>query len=338
MSAIVSLDALYDTIERALSRAGVSAEDAAVCARIHAESTRDGVASHGINRIPRLIDYIKRGWVNPYTSLSLIHSMGTIESYDGGFGLGVGNAMLATQRAMELARVHGVGIVTIRDTTHWMRGGSYAWHAVEQGFSAIMWTNTESCMPAWGAVEQSIGNNPLVIAVPGDPVPLVLDIAMSQFSYGRLASTAERGESLPVDGGFDVDGDLSRDPKAIQSSRRLLPMGYWKGSGLAILLDAMAAMLAQGRSGHRIDELQRGSGTGCCQVFMVFDPEHLGGRQMCNELVDGMTSHLSSLAPDAPDGSVRWPGASTFQRRVGDSQVIRVSEEIWQQIRALAGD
>src|SRR5690606_34453111 len=103
----------------------------------------------------------------------------------------------------------------------------------------------------------------------------------------------QQGKPLPVDGGFDVQGELTREPAAIEATRRILPTGYWKGSGLAILLDALAALLSQGRPSHEIDKLQRGSGTGCCQVFMLFDPRQLGGQEFCRHLVYGITAHLA---------------------------------------------
>ncbi|MGP9500526.1 MULTISPECIES: 3-dehydro-L-gulonate 2-dehydrogenase [unclassified Halomonas] len=331
----VDFATLQNTLEKALLKAGLAPDDAAVCAQIHAESTRDGVHSHGIGRIPRFIEYVGRGWININATPSVVQRLGAIEVLDGGQGIGVLNALSATDRAIALAREHGMGLVALRDTTHWMRGGSYGWRAVEQGFAAIMWTNTESCMPAWGGVSQSIGNNPLVMAVPHSSGPLVLDMAMSQFSYGKLQTTQLKGEQLPIDGGFNERGELSRDPAAIAATRRLLPTGYWKGSGLAILLDAMAALLAQGRPSHEIDSVQRGSGGGSCQVFMVFDPEQLGGRAACDALVEGIQTHLAATRPAKPGCKVRWPGESTFRQRYG-RELISIDDTLWQAVCELA--
>ena len=334
----IGFEMLRSTIERALLKAGLMPDAAATCARIHAESTRDGVHSHGIGRIPRFIEYVGRGWVDINARPSLVQRLGAIEVLDGGRGIGVINALHATDRAITLAREHGMGLVALRDTTHWMRGGSYGWHAVEQGFATIMWTNTESCMPAWGGASQSIGNNPLVMAVPHSTGPLVLDMAMSQFSYGKLQTTQLKGEQLPVDGGFNEGGELSRDPAAIAATRRLLPTGYWKGSGLAILLDALAALLAQGRSSHEIDKVKRGSGGGSCQVFMVFDPEQLGGRAACDAIVEGIQSHLTTTTPAEPGRAVRWPGESTSRQRYGGEGHVIIDDMLWHSVCELADE
>lgn len=331
----VDLQTLERTLEQVLLNAGLEPSDAALCARIHTESTRDGVHSHGIGRIPRFVDYVRRGWVDTRAAPTVVQRLGAIEVLDGNFGIGICHAMQATERAMALAREHGMGLVALRNTTHWMRGGSYGWHAVEQGFASIMWTNTESCMPAWGAASQSIGNNPLVMAVPHQDGPLVLDMAMSQFSYGKLSTTRLKGESLPIDGGFDDTGALTRDPGAIEATRRILPTGYWKGSGLAILLDALAALLSQGNPSHDIDQVKRGSGGGSCQIFMVFDPEQLGGRAAWDAIVEGIQAHLAAATPDESGRAVRWPGASTWRQR-SSSAPLALDDGLWQEVLALA--
>ncbi|WP_110597712.1 3-dehydro-L-gulonate 2-dehydrogenase [Salinicola lusitanus] len=333
--ATVDFATLQATLHRVLLEAGLGPDDAALCARIHAESTRDGVHSHGIGRIPRFVDYVRRGWVDVDASLEPVKRLGAIEVLDGHFGIGIRNAIQATERGMALAREHGMGLVALRDTTHWMRGGSYGWHAAEQGFAAIMWTNTESCMPAWGATTQSIGNNPLVMAVPHRDGPLVLDMAMSQFSYGKLQTTRRKGEQLPIDGGFGADGELTRDPAAIEATRRLLPTGYWKGSGLSIMLDALAALLAQGRPSHDIDRVERGSGGGSCQIFMLFDPEQLGGRAACDAIVEGIQHHLATATSDESGRAVRWPGASTWRQRRSQAP-LTLDDGLWQEVLALA--
>src|SRR5258705_6700051 len=133
-----------------------------------------------------------------------------------------------------------------------MRGGSFGWQAADAGVVGICWTNTMPNMPPWGAMEPRLGNNPLVIAVPRTTGHVVLDMAMSQFSYGTLESYRMGGELLPVLGGFDLEGELSRDAGAIEASGRSLPIGYWKGSGLALMLDSLAALLSGGDATHQI--------------------------------------------------------------------------------------
>ena len=118
----------------------------------------------------------------------------------GGGGPGNLNAQASMSRAMALGREHGIGCVALGNTNHWMRGGTYGWQAADAGMIGICWTNTLANLPAWGAKMPGLGNNPLVIAVPRPEGHVVLDMAMSQFSYGALARVP-RGRKAAAGGG-----------------------------------------------------------------------------------------------------------------------------------------
>src|SRR5207245_1614278 len=115
---------------------------------------------------------------------------GALERWDGRRGAGMLNAARATDRAVTLARTHGVGVVALGNTNHWMRGGGYGWRAADAGVVLLCWTNTLPNLPPWvpnGSAPPRLGNNPLVVAVPrADGRHVVLDMAMSQFSFGAL--------------------------------------------------------------------------------------------------------------------------------------------------------
>ena len=162
----LTFDEIKSEIKKVLVKYGMSEEKAETCARIHTETTYDGVYSHGTNRVARFVNYIQKGWVDVNAEPSLEREFGALKVYNGNMGPGVLNALYCADRAMELADQYGIGMVGIRNTTHWMRGGTYGLYAARKGYAAIMWTNTESCMPPWGGRECRLGNNPFVIAVP----------------------------------------------------------------------------------------------------------------------------------------------------------------------------
>jgi 3-dehydro-L-gulonate 2-dehydrogenase len=189
---------------------------------------------------------IRNGSVDLHARPERVSAHGGLERWDGRAGPGNLNAAACMQRAIELSREHGLGAVALGNTNHWMRGGSYGWQAAEAGVIGICWTNTMANLPPWGATVPLVGNNPLVIAVPRPDGHVVLDMAMSQFSYGALAAYRSRDEALPVIGGYGPDGEPTRDAAAIEATGRLLPIGFWKGSGLALLLDMVAALLSGG--------------------------------------------------------------------------------------------
>src|SRR6266404_7781047 len=235
----ISYQDLHRTLLKVLLRFGFEKKKAELCARLFTDASRDGVYSHGVNRFPRFIETIRNGVVDIHAEPQLLSAHGAFEQWDGRRGPGSLNAHASMERAISLSRDHGIGCVALRHTNHWMRGGSYGWQAADAGVIGICWTNTMPNLPPWGASEPRLGNNPLVIAVPRGDGHIVVDMAMSQFSYGTLESYRMRGEQLPVPGGFDLKGELTRDPGAIEASARPLPIGYWKGSGLALLLDML---------------------------------------------------------------------------------------------------
>src|SRR5215210_2871893 len=285
----VSFDELHQTLRRALLKVGFEQGRAELCARLFAETDRDGVYTHGLNRFPRFLEMTGKGLVDVSASPVCVESHGALERWDGRSGAGNLNAHGSLERALELSRQHGLGCVALRNTNHWMRGGSYGWQAADAGALAFCWTNTLPNLPPWGGVRPLLGNNPLVIAVPRPAGHVVLDMAMSQFSYGALAAYRARGEQLPVVGGFDAEGRLTQDPAAVAESGRPLPVGFWKGSGLALLLDMAASILSAGLATHQIppDPLEE---TRLSQVFLAFDLSTLGGAdaRIADDIVESL--------------------------------------------------
>jgi len=315
----VSFDELRDTIRRGLETTGLNEERARLCARLIAESSCDGVPSHGLNLFPRLITMIRSGVVDVHARAARVSAHGAIERWDGRRGVGALNAHEAMDAAIALSRSHGLGCVALANTNHWMRGGTYGWQAADAGCVGLCWTNTLPNLPPWGAEAPRIGNNPLVIAVPRASGHIVLDMALSQFSYGALASYRKRGERLPVDGGFDTAGHLTRDPAAIEASKRPLPIGSWKGSGLSMLLDMMAALLAGGRATHEIPADPERE-TGLSQVFIAVDAAALATRDEASRMIDAIVASTG----------VRYPGQRSAEtRRVNLLEGIPVDGDAW---------
>jgi 3-dehydro-L-gulonate 2-dehydrogenase len=328
----VTFDELYAALRRAMQQLGLTEDRAALCARLFAETTCDGVYTHGLNRFPRFVQTIGNGSIDVHAEPTRILGFGAIERWEGHRGVGNLNAHASMSRAIALAKMHGIGGVALANTNHWMRGGSYGWQAAEQGLFAICWTNTLANLPAWGATTPTLGNNPLVIAIPRPNGPAVLDMAMSQFSYGTLAAYSKRDQPLPVDGGFDNNGNLTRDAAAIEASQRALPVGYWKGSGLSLVLDMLAAMLSGGLAAHQIprDPLRE---SGVSQIFLAIDPSSIADPQELTQIAEGILESLQEATPADPDKPVRYPGEQTLHLREENLRLgVPVDPEIWRQI------
>jgi 3-dehydro-L-gulonate 2-dehydrogenase len=313
---------LAGTLAGVLLRRGFEPDRAQLCARLFAETTRDGVYSHGVNRFPRFMRLVASGKVDIHAQPKLVTEAGALERWDGQRGPGNLNAYACMDRALEIARTNGIGCVALANTNHWMRGGSYGWQAAETGAIGMCWTNTMPNLPPWGSAAPLLGNNPLVIAVPRAGGHVVLDMAMSQFSFGALASYRQRGEQLPVEGGFDSQGHLTRDPEAIEISQRPLPIGYWKGSGLALVLDMTAAMLSGGAATHQIPaDAEREAGVS--QVFLAFG---LSSLQNTGAIADSIIANLGA----------RYPGQQVLRIRAENmAQGVPVDPAVWREVQAL---
>ena len=155
----VPFNELLAALHRATGSLGLPEPQATLSARLFAETTRDGVYTHGLNRFARFAAMIANGSVRPSATPSLMARAGAIERWTGNFGPGNTNAYASMDRAIALARQHGIGAVALADTNHWMRGGSYGWQAAEGGLFAICWTNTNPNTPAWGTTGPTLGNN-----------------------------------------------------------------------------------------------------------------------------------------------------------------------------------
>jgi 3-dehydro-L-gulonate 2-dehydrogenase len=323
----LSFETIQTQLVTILSAAGFDPSRADKCSRLFTEASCDGVQSHGLNRFPRFIETIRSALVDPGAEPELVDSFGALERWDGKSGAGNLNAHASMERAILLAEKNGIGAVALRNTNHWMRGGTYGWQAADAGVIGICWTNTLPNLPPWGGTRPTIGNNPLVFAVPRAGGHIVLDMAMSQFSFGALESYRKREQLLPVPGGFNSDGELTLDPRAIEESGRPLPIGYWKGSGLALMLDCLASILAAGEATcSKTTEVVKE--TGLCQVFIAF-----------NATLDERERHLAAILEflkSSADTGVRYPGERTAAIRKENLQLgIPVDPEVWEQIKNL---
>jgi len=325
---------VVELLTTVLRRKGFETERARACARIFAENSLDGVASHGLNRFPRFVEYIDKGFVIPEAVPTTLNAVGSIEQWDGRCGPGPLNALAATKRAMSLAETQGLGCVAMANTNHWMRGGYYGRVAAAAGFVFIGWSNTTANMPAWGARDARLGNNPLVIAVPNGTDPVVLDMAMTQYSYGTLERKQLRGESLPYVGGYDTAGELTSDPSSIIESQRALPVGYWKGSGLALLLDLVAAILSGGKSTQEVST--QPAEYAVSQVYLAFDCTKLSKQRSIDAAVQSIIDHVRSSIPAHEGEDVLLPGDRVRRTRSENLEKgIPVDAVVWDLIRSI---
>ena len=329
----------YETMRaefiRVLAKYGIVGERAELSATLFADASRDGIYTHGLNRFPKFIKSIEKGLVDVNAEAVKEADLGVLERWNGQRGCGNLNAHICMSRAIELAHERTIGVVALRNSNHWMRPGNYGLMAIDAGCIGILWTNTIPNMPPWGGREARLGNNPIVFAVPnGDRAPVLLDVAMSMFSYGKLESYARADKPLPVDGGFDPDQKLTRNAKDILKTQQALPIGYWKGSGLSLMLDLVASALSGGLTAWGVG--QTGAETQLSQVFIAIDLHRLPDADAFAERLRLTLADMVTSKPVDPAKPVYYPGYHMMETRKDNlANGIPVDEAIWEAVRAL---
>ncbi len=330
----IPFETLINQFEQVLIGRGMTGEDAKLCASLVAETSLEGVYTHGANRFPSMVRMIDDGLIDVHAKIECVASFGALERWDGRQGVGNLNAHAAMKRAIELAKVHTIGCVAMAHTNHWMRPGTYGLMAAEADCIGMLWTNTTPLMPAWGGIDAKVGNNPLVLCIPSKEGPVLVDAAMSLFSYGKLETYAREGRSLPVPGGYDGQGNLTTDAEQILASKRPLPIGFWKGTSLALALDLIAAALSGGNTTRQLGRMPKE--TSVSQLFMAINLSDLPDRDRIEaeihaSLEDLMQSELADTAQ-----AVRFPGQ--MRNKIKEENLrdgIPIDERVWQEILAL---
>ena len=256
----VPFQLMNDFMVEVFKKVGVPAEDAAVCADVLLESDRRGVESHGCNRFkPIYIDRIDAGILNPVTEFEVVRETATTAVVDGHNGMGMVVGKKSMQMAIDKAKKYGMGMVAVRNSTHYGIAGYYATMASQNNMIGICGTNARpSIAPTFG-VENMLGTNPLTFAMPTDEgFPFLIDCATSISQRGKIEFYARSGKDTPAGMVIGRDGEAMTDSadilKALNEKRAaLVPLGGigeelagYKGYSYAVVVEILSAALQAG--------------------------------------------------------------------------------------------
>ena len=307
-------------------------------AEIIAGNSMDGVYSHGMNRYPRYIRTIESGMCDASVlEIEKVSGFGALETWDAKDGVGPLMAQQAAARAIELAKAHGIACVALKNNSHWLRAGRYALEMAQAGLCGICFTNTCQNLAPWGSMTKAIGNNPIAMSIPSKNGPLLMDMAISQYAYGKMEVMAKQGKVLDVPCGYNKEGKETCDPKEIVNGGVMTPMAMWKGNALSIMLDLMAAMLSGGKTSLDLGP-DAANERGMSQVFIAIHPAAVGDMEENERRMRKMLDFLHGL--EVMDGmpGVRAPGENLERTRARHAlEGIPVAQETWEQILSYAG-
>ncbi len=213
-----------------LEKVGVSKENAELVAHSLLSANLRGVDTHGITRLPIYVERLQAGLTNGRAQGVVVTETPTTAIFDGQDGLGQVVGTKAMQLAIRKAESAGVGMVTVRNSTHYGTAGYYAMMALDKDMIGISLTNSPSLMAPWGGKKAFLGSNPIAIAVPaGQEKPFVLDMATTVVARGAIILAAKKGETIPITWGLNKDGEATTNAKEANEGA-LLPLGVTRAS------------------------------------------------------------------------------------------------------------
>ena len=300
-------------ITRALTSVGMPDQDAADCGRLMVASDLAGFHTHGVFRLSQYIKRIRAGGINVTPTITTVTEAPATALVDGDNGMGHLVVEYTTRLAITKARESGCAWVGARRSNHAGAAATYVSMAADVGLIALYGTNgSANHMAPWGSADLLLGTNPIAAAIPtkrGPPV--VMDIATTVSSFGKVRTAAQRGEDLPPDWMFDRDGNAITDSTRIKEGV-LNPIGGHKGYALSLVIGLLAAILPGAQMGVDVggigDAEYQKTAVNNGHFMIVVDPARFGGALEFAARVDDVADTMRAATPMKNVDEVRVPG------------------------------
>lgn len=236
----------------------MSLEDAALLADSLVYADLGGIHSHGVMRVPEYVQKLTVGGVNPQGRPRLVQEVGACLVVDGGNSMGQVGMHFAMQETIQRAQLHGIAAAGVRGSNHSGAMAYYIEQAVAAGMIGLATTNALPTMAPWGGTEKILGINPLGVGIPaGQERPILYDAAFSGSSHGKIRIYQQKGLPLPEGWALDQEGEPTTDP-AVAIEGLLAPIGGFKGTGLALIMGILSAMLSGAAYGLELGNMVDG--------------------------------------------------------------------------------
>lgn len=324
---------IRNTMHAVLAAHGVPEPYARIQTDLLLEAQARGYASHGLLRLPRIVERIVNGVTSPTSSGAHEWSGESFLRVDGERGLGPVVAVSALDALKERARRSGIAIGAIRNSNHIGMLAWYGDYVARDGLILIGATTSEALVHPWHGRRALIGTNPLCIAVPASPEPLVLDMATSLVSMGKVHDHANRGEPIPEGWALDAQGHPTTDATAAKAGS-IAPFGGAKGYALGLAIEVLVTALTGSAIGTDVvGTLDSDKVCNKGDVFIVISP------QQSASIAAAIRAYLDEIRTSgAPDAGrpVTVPGDRSRDARAQSiSEGLEVDDALWRRILAL---
>ncbi|MGS0972154.1 MAG: Ldh family oxidoreductase [Candidatus Izemoplasmataceae bacterium] len=349
----VRFEVLHQFMVDVLMKCDVPKKHADICADILLESDKRGIDSHGVNRFKAIyIDRIKRGILHPVTNLEIIKDFKATAVIDGHDGMGMVISKKAMDIAIEKAKEYGIGMVSVRNSSHYGIAGYYATMATDEDLIGLTGTNARpSVAPTFG-VENMLGTNPLTVGFPSnDEFPYVLDAATSIIQRGKIEFYAKNNVDTPKGMVIDRDGEDVTDSKEIlkmlkSGDAALNPLGGkgeelagYKGYGYATIVEVLSSALQMGnymKQVTEIDEKGQSRPYSLGHFFIAIDPEAFMGKEAFKRIVSEIMNELRNSKKAKGEKRIYTAGEKEYLARIERKDGLVLNDALKHEFNQLA--
>jgi LDH2 family malate/lactate/ureidoglycolate dehydrogenase len=300
---MVDLARLRYFIAMAFEAVGMPAADARTVAGLMAEADLQGSDGHGVIRLPQYLKRIRAGGVNLHPAIRVVQERAGTALLHGDNAMGHLVMKRAAELAMEKARIAGVGWVGAQWSNHAGPASLYVRMMLPHDMVGLYFAvGNANHLPPWGGLEMLLSTNPIAVAIPAaEEPPIVLDMATTVAAYGKVKAKAARGEMMPEGWMVDREGKALLDPRRANEGV-LLPIGGYKGYGLALVVGLIAGTLNGAAMGRDVIDFNADaqSATNTGQAVVAIDPSAFGDTGAFKVAVDKVIRDLRA--------SERMPG------------------------------
>lgn len=342
---MIELNALKEFCASALEKEGMNPDHARMVSQVLAETDAYGTHSHGTKNLHNYIRKARSGGLNLKAEPKLITEGPAFAVMDADNAMGMVAGVMGMNLACEKAKEAGLGLVTVKNSSHFGAVGYYVNLAASKGMIGIAFSNVDPNMNAPGARGKAIGNNPLGYASPSRTMPSVfLDIALSNVASLKVFQARAEGRSIPDTWIVDKNGLPTRDPSAYPEEGAMQPMAAHKGYGLAVMVDLLTAILSGGptsMSGEIASWiLDMESPNRVSHTFMAIDAsQFLGQEDALAASTEKMAETLRALPKAEGVDRIYLPGEMEWERHEkAREQGLRLPEDLLESLKELADD
>lgn len=293
-----------------LHAGGLSKDEAAQTAQLLVWANLRGIESHGVLRVPRYLEMIEAGAMRSGQSPTVVREFGATCLVDYGRAPGAAAMTDAATRAGDIAERLGIGWCAARAISHAGAIGYFTRQLALRGMIGIAMTASKPLMSYFGAKGEVLSTNPLSIAVPrrGGAEPILLDMSTAAVALGKVMAAKDAGRPIPKGWGVDANGADTQDPAAVKA---ILPMSGTKGSGLSLMIEVLASVMA---TNAVIAPALRGEKKGGFNgLVLAVQPAAFGQADSFLEQVDILSDAIHALDPAPGVDAVRLPGERGFE-------------------------